>query len=319
MAQDEKTGILGISLIDDQLRIVESVRLSQNEFEVTQLAQGRIRQRFDFSVFTDKNMPRRFADDITRLYKTQNFKEKKVAFSLDSRMVLVKKIAIDRSLEEELIKGQVKWEVQQFSISPVNEYVIDYEPIHANTNGPFNNMLVVVVRKKIVKFLKEVFKHTDLQLKVVDVDIFSAQRALQLNYDYNNSDKVCLINIEENKIHFSLLHGRSFFLTQEVSTLDNQDIDLNTQSITRLISKELRRIILDHQLGKKIEDLNDIFLYGDAVEDELLEGLQNSYDVHIDRANPFRKIKLNAQIEDVIQSRSERYMVSVGAALRGMQ
>jgi Tfp pilus assembly PilM family ATPase len=91
-------------------------------------------------------------------------------------------------------------------------------------------------------------------------------------------------------------------------------------SATRLISKELRRIILDNQLGRGIEDLKEIFLYGEAVEDKVLEGLQNSYDVRIDRANPFKKVKLMASARDELnRERAERFMVSVGAALRGIQ
>lgn len=319
MTQDN-TGILGISLIDDQLRIVEG-RKHSNEFRVTQMAQGRIRQPFTFDIISDRNAARRFAEDINRLYETQEFEVKEAAFSLDSRMVLIKKIAIDQTLQAEQLEDHVKWEVRQFAISPIHEYVIDFERLNSATNGSLNDILVVVVRKKIVKFLKQVFKHTNLKLKVVDVDIFSAQRALQLNYEYNNSDKVVLIELEDNRVHFSVLKGRNFFLTQELSTTrNNDDMEASDQSMTRLISKELKRIIMDHQLGKSVEDLNEIFLYGEAVEDGVLEELQNSYDVRINRANPFRKVKLLAKAkEDMGQSQAERYMISVGAALRGIQ
>lgn len=320
MTQEASTGILGISLIDDQLRIVEGIKHT-NEFRVTQIAQGRIRQPFTFDIIADKNAARRFAEDITRLYETQEFKVKEAAFSLDSRMVLIKKIAIDQTLAAEQLEEHVKWEVRQFAISPIHEYVIDFEQLNSATNGFLKDILVVIVRKKIVKFLKQVFKHTNLKLKVVDVDIFSAQRALQLNYDYNSSDKIVLIELEDKRIHLSVLKGRNFFLTQDLSSISNSDeAGTSKESTTRLISKELKRIIIDHQLGKSVEDLNEIFLYGEAVDDHTLEELQNSYDVRIDRANPFRKVKLLAKAkEDISQSRAERYMISVGAALRGIQ
>lgn len=316
----DNTGILGMSLVDDQLRIVEGRKESANEFQVTHLAQGRVRQPFNFEVFSDKNMPRRFAEDITRLYQSQDFNITEVAFSLDSRMVLVKKLAVDRALEVGKLDDHINWEVQQFAISPLGEYVIDFEELGANTNGPTSSMLVVVVRKRIVQFLKQIFKHTDLNLKVVDVDIFSAQRALQLNYDYSDTDKICLIDIEEQKVHFSILKGKNFFLAQDLAPPNERNFAKSTDSTARAISKELRRIILDHQLGKNVEDLSEIFLYGEAVEDGVVEGLQNSYDIRIDRANPFRKIKLPPMAqEEVSQARSERYMISVGAALRGIQ
>jgi Tfp pilus assembly PilM family ATPase len=69
-----------------------------------------------------------------------------------------------------------------------------------------------------------------------------------------------------------------------------------------------------------VEDLSEIFLYGESVEDGVLEGLQNSYDVRIDRANPFKKVKLTPDVkEDIGKARAERFVVAVGAALRGIQ
>ena len=320
MAEGEHAEILGISLIDDQLRIVEG-RRSSDEFNITQLAQGRTRHPFDFEAFADKNMPRRFAEDITRLYETRDFQMKQAAFSLDSQMVLIKKLPVDNKLDAEKIEPQVTWEVEQFAISPISEYIIDYEPLGSNGTAANQDMLVVIVRKKIIEFLKEIFKNTDLQLKVIDVDIFSAHRALQLNYDYNNVEKIGLIDVGERKIHFSILKERKYFLSQDVTfpAIDkNQENRLD--STTRLISKELRRILLDHQLGKKVEDLNEIFLYGESVEDAVLEELQNNHDVRIERADPFKKIKLMAKAkENIGEARTEPYMISVGAALRGIQ
>jgi len=320
MTQDRDAGILGISLVADQLRLVEG-RKRGDEFLITQVAQGRTRHPFTYEAFADKSMPRRFAEDIMRLYDSQNFEITEAAFSLDSSMVLVKKLPIDNVLDVNKIEDHIDWEVRQFSISPIDEYVIDFEELNPEANESFTEMLVVLVRKKIVRFLKQIFKHTDLKLKVVDVDMFSAQRALQLNYDYNSSDKIGLIDVEDKKIHFSLLSGRSLRLFEDFRLDRNNHLKVENQdSKTRLISKELRRIILDRQFGKSIEDLKEIYLYGEGVEDSVLEELQNAHDVRIDRANPFRKVKLSPKArEQMEQARSECFMVSVGAALRGIQ
>ncbi|NIR50773.1 pilus assembly protein PilM [candidate division KSB1 bacterium] len=320
MTQMENAGVLGISLIYDQLRIVEGEKHS-NEFQITQIANGRVRRPFTFEVFSGKNLARRFAEDITRLCETQGFQVKEAAFSLDSRMVLIKKIPVDQYLNESKIEDQIIWEVRQFAISPVNEYIVDFEQLKSSQDGSaVKHMLVVIVRKRIVEFVKQIFKHTDLQLKVVDVDIFSAQRALQLNYDYNKVGRVGLIEIEEKKVNFSILEGRNYFLSHEVPFPANNTLDNRDDTTTQLISKELRRIILDHQIGRTVEDLSEIYLYGEAVEDGVLEGLQNTYNVRIDRANPFKKVKLVTKLRDQInETRSERFMISVGAAIRGIQ
>ncbi len=320
MTQDGYDSVLGVQLVEDQLRMVEGRKTADQEFQVVNVAQGRTRNPFNFDVFSDPQMSKRFAEDIIRLYESQKFESKKVAFSLDSRMVLLKKLAIDARLEDDLVEEQINWEVKQFATSAPDEYVVDFEKISNGASSSLDNMLIVVVRKRIVRFLKKVFSHTDLELSYVDVDVFSAQRALQLNYDYREDEKICLVNVEEQKIHFSMMKGRNFFLAQEVAPgPSNNNFDISDESRTRLISKELRRIMLDNQLGKGVEDLAEIYLYGEAVEDGVLEGLQNSYDVQINRADPFRKIKIVANAKDEIgESRSERYMISVGAALRAI-
>lgn len=320
MTQEESAGILGISLVNDQLRVVEA-RLQENEFHITHLSQGRIRLPFNFELFEDKNNIPRLAEDLNRLFEAEKFEVKNVAFSLDSQMVMVKKLPVDTALDTERVEEQINWEVRQFLISPVKEYVVDFEKLNSEHANGVGDMLVVVVRKKIIQFLRQVFKQTNLKLKVVDVDVFSAQRALQLNYDYEADDVIALVEVEENKIYFSVLKGRNFYLTQEAYTPVQKNGVLDTEeSVVRLIAKELRRIIIDHQLGKRVEDLKEIFLYGEAVEDGILEGLQNNYDVHIDRANPFRKVKLTmGEPGQGLPERVERFTVSVGAALRGIQ
>ncbi len=321
MGLDEKTGILGVSLIDNQLRIVQGERKAADEFHITHIARGVSREPFSHAVILDNSMPRLFAEDITRLYESQDFDVKRVAFSLDSSMVLVKKMEVDPRLDKEKLQEHVDWEVQQFAISPTDQYIIDFEELSAGPQvGALNDILVVVVRKKVVRFLRQLFKNTDLNLGVVDVDVFSAQRALQINYDYGQDDSICLVHVAESKLHFSILRGRKFFLTQDVLIPQNNGAPETSESIMRLIAKELRRIVLDHQLGKRVEDLSEIFLYGEGADDRVLEGLQNNYDVQINRANPFRKLKLTGQAkEDASSGRVERYVISVGAALRGIQ
>jgi Tfp pilus assembly PilM family ATPase len=320
MAQSDSGGIIGIGLLSDQLRIVEGQKKS-DELHISQIAQGRVRQPFHFDVFGEPSMARRFGEDINRLVATREFQVRDAAFSLDSSMVLIKRLPVDAALERRELEDHIFWEVRQFSISPLKEYIIDFESLNNGlAESKVGYMLVVVVRKKIVEFVKQIFKHTELQLKFIDVDIFSAQRALQLNYDYNHSNKIGLIELDEKKVNFCILEGRNYCLSQEVAFPANNHPDNWDDSATRLISKELRRIILDNQLGRGIEDLKEIFLYGEAVEDKVLEGLQNSYDVRIDRANPFKKVKLMASARDELnRERAERFMVSVGAALRGIQ
>lgn len=311
---------LGVSLIEDQLRMVEG-RKAENEFLVSNLAQGRVRQPFNFEVFTTSTAARRFAEDINRLYETQNLQVKDTIFSLDSRMVLIKKFPVDRAVAGDRLEEHINWEVKQFMLAPVDSFVVDYEEVNPGTQEPIVHVLVVVVRKRIIEFVKEMFRHTDLNLKAIDVDIFSAQRTMQVNYDYSDTQKVGLIDVEEKKLHFLILEGKNYFVSQDLEVPTNhRDPQIDEDSKARFVSRELRRIVVDHQLGRSVEDLDEIFLFGEALENDLVEDLQNTHDVRIDRANPFKKVRLLDQVKETAgQVKGEKFVVSVGAALKAFQ
>ena len=135
--------------------------------------------------------------------------------------------------------------------------------------------------------------------------------------------RAVLVEINPQGLLFTIIEDKEFCLSQEV-TIEKLGLEVDSlestdeEDITKFISKELRRIILDNKLGENIEGLNRIFLYGDMVKDNILESLQNNYNVRIDRANPFRRLLFapNVSVDENIWSRPETFTVCVGAALR---
>jgi hypothetical protein len=136
-------------------------------------------------------------------------------------------------------------------------------------------------------------------------------------------DIIALVEVTSKGFLFTIIEDKEFCfsqqvplckLTVQVDSLEESD----DEEITKYISKELRRIILDNKLAENIEGLNRIFLYGDMVKDNILESLQNNYNVRIDRANPFRRLLFapNVSVDENIWSRPETFTICVGAALR---
>ncbi len=320
MTEQQRKGFVGISLTHDHLRMTEGVT-GDGQFAITNLAQGRLRQPFDFDVFSEKNQIRRFAEDINRLYQASHFEGKHAALTLDSRMVLVKKIPIDADLQGEELNEHVLWESKQFLLSPLSEYNIAWERLEPTEAESQAHVLIVAVRKSIISYLRQVFQHTKLHLDIVDVDIFAAQRTLERNYESLTAEHVALVDVGEHGLQVVLLRNGEYFLSQKVpypgdegKTLLQSDAD----RLAKLVSRELRRILLDNKLGKAIEELDGVFLYGEGVDEEVVESLRNLHDVRIERVNPFKKVRLNAERAAADPHlRPETFTVAVGAALRG--
>jgi Tfp pilus assembly PilM family ATPase len=312
-------GMVGISVRDTALRMAELTKAA-GESRISRLSQGRVRTALNFAALQDLTLIRRYSEDINRLYETADFQVSAGVFILDSSMVTIKKIPVDVNLQGERLKDHMRWEVEQCMINPLEQYIIDYSPLAAEDGKDFTQIVAVVVRRTVVEYCKEIFKNTDLQLRAIDVDLFAAQRVFAGNYDSSEDEYVALIDMRQAGCQFSILKGTQFYLTHDFdfqSEAPAQKFD--DEQIARLLSKELRRIIIDYKLGKSVEDLRAIYLYGDDVTAPILEMLQNTHNVRIDRANPFKKIKIASQGgEPLVPSQPESFVISVGAALKGL-
>ncbi len=162
-----------------------------------------------------------------------------------------------------------------------------------------------------------------MHLNVIDLDVFAAIRAIENNYDLRVGELIALIEIDNKGLQFTILKDKNFFLSQEVFVFKSGNDEENLAAIddieiARVISRELKRIIQDHHLGENIECLNRIFLYGDFVRDNILENLQNNFNVRIEKTNPFRNLFIGPKVstDERISSHPETFTVCVGSALR---
>jgi len=321
MAISSPESIVGVSIRDTVLRMTEAAS-SGGEWRIAGVSQGQVSMPWSNSTFKEKHLARRLADDINRLQEKTNFRSQKAVFTLDSSMVFIKKIPIDPNLNGPRLREHVFWEVEQFAISPADEYVVAYEHQAASKGQGFANALVVFVRKTITDFLKSVFLDTHLQLTAIDVDVFAAHRALTHGQVLDQNARTAMVDVRKENIQFSILEGKEFFLAQEIDYPVEEEGELlrrEEDHLARIISKELRRIILDNKLGKGVEDFSSVQVYGDGLSPAVIDALRAMHTTRIDLANPFRRLKVNGQITDpAIQSHPEAFVVSVGAAIKGL-
>ncbi|MCA9731445.1 MAG: pilus assembly protein PilM [Deferribacteres bacterium] len=311
-------GLVGISISGTQLRMAEVVdRVAKKH--ISRVASGQLKASFTSESISKRENIASLANSINNLYDANGFESSKASFSLNSQNVLIRKIPIDFPLDDANLKEHVMWEASQVLISPPNDYIIDYD-VQSESSENENVVILVAVRKSIVNYLKEVFAATKLQLQGIDVDVFAAQRVVENTYDLSYDSKVSLVDLHPSKIQISVLHN-GFFLEQEIAY--NSDLPKDkaekTEFLSRIISKEMRRIILDNKLGKSVDDMEEIFIYGDNVDESIIEALVKAHDVNLHRVNPFDKITLETTpVDPDVTKHPEAYVASVGTAIKGL-
>jgi len=314
---------LGIYIKDNNIKLIEVEGSSTQQFRINKIVQTKLETPLNIDTICNDHKLGKIGNQLYQIIRSYNLNTQNAIFTLGSQLTLVKKLPYDGDLSDNDLIDQVDWEVKEFSYSPEDEYIVDFQKLQLTSKRQFNEMLIVSVREKIVRHLKKLFSGGKIMVKVIDLDIFAAKRAIEVNYDLRVGDIIALVEINQDGLLFTIIEDKEFCLSQEVSVsklgLDISSLESSDEEdITKVISKELRRIILDNKLGENIEGLNRIFLYGDLVKDNILESLQNNYNVRIDRANPFRRLLFapNVSVDENIWSRPETFTVCVGAALR---
>jgi Tfp pilus assembly PilM family ATPase len=318
MAKDANRGVIGISIRDTALRMAE-LQPGNGEVKVTRVAQGKVKTPQHFTAFKNEALTHKLAEDLNRLYEVSSFQAQQATFTVDSNMVSIKKVPVDASLKGQRLQDHVHWEIEQCFINPRDEYIIDFEHVPATPDQEYAEAIIVAVRRSIVNFLKKVFRETDLRLSALEVDVFAAHRALSSNYEPEREVYTALIDLRKDNLQFAIIKDRLFLLVQEVDYPVEElgALHADEMFLPRLLSKELRRIILDHKLGKGVEEMRALYLHGDNISDQLVHALQETHKIRIERVNPFRKIKMEDQAADPLaQTRPEAFAVCVGAALK---
>lgn len=314
-------GLIGISIRDTQLRMTEALS-GHDSRAIRKVARGQTAIPFTLSALEDRRTIAQFARDISDLYAASDFSATAASLAVDADFVLIKKIPTDYSLEEDELHEHVQWEVSQFMINPLDHFIVDYEEQGiAERTTQEKHLIVVTIRKKIVDYLREVFAQTNLQLMAIDVDVFAAQRVLTEAYNFPPDYKIALVEIRKKNLQFSLIH-HGYHSSLEVDYPADESFDMLTsreEQLARIISKELRRIIIDTKLGQGVEEMNEIFVYGDQVNPGLLDALAQSHSVNLHRLNPFDRLPLDeTPIDQEVTNHPEAFVTSVGVAIKGL-
>jgi len=323
MNEHHNGSMTGIHLRKNSLKLIEVENAANKQYRINKIVQSKLNFPLTIATLSDENIIAKIGNELSQLFSQHSLSSQRVIFCLESPMTLIKKLPYDENLSEEELIDQVDWEVKEFSYSQEDEYIVDFHKLNRSHKRGAPEMVIVSVREKLISRLKRLFANGRIQVKVIDLDVFAAMRAIEVNYDLREGEMNALIEVNPTGLLFTIIEDKEFYYSQEVSlTKLGLEIDSlessDEEEVAKFISKELRRIILDNKLGENIENLNRIFLYGDMVKDNILENLQNSYNVRIDRANPFRRLLFapNVSVDENIWSRPETFTVCVGSALR---
>jgi len=286
---------------------------------------------------------------IRKLISTYQIKTKDVCTSVSGHSVIIRKITLPLMTEEE-IAGNIQWEAEQYIPFDINEVNIDYQRLITHTeDAESQDVLLVAVKKDVVNDYVSVVNGAGLNPMIIDVDAFTIQNMLEINYDLQPGKVVAMVNIGAGIININIVFNGNSIFTRDISIGGNhfteeiqkfygisydeaEQIKLGQAGDAKLkevrevmngisssIALEVQRSLDFFMATSSVGQITDIYLSGGCAKTPGLSeiiGKQTSIPVEI--VDPFKKIQINPKNFDMeyIKEIAPLAGVAVGLALR---
>ncbi|MBN1542421.1 pilus assembly protein PilM [candidate division KSB1 bacterium] len=307
---------LGLHLAGKNLRVIEAEN-NAGRVAVRSVSERLFQTPFDLRVIGAEESIPAFAGAINQILDQKSIRTTTAALALDRRMLLFKKIKIDRGLSETQIRDQIEWEIEQLLIVPRSNYNIGHERLGGYGNQ-YERLLIAAIRKDVIRYLNDIFVRTPLTLKTVDIDLMASIRALYASEGKRPDMLSALVDFNEYGIDLTLIKDGKYAASTEMSVqsgLGSRVPEGGAEQIAKAISDELNQLI-DHLSDELVsKSIESIYLSGDQADVEViphLQGLQETADIRF--ADPFENFSLylEAETDALVKNKPEKFLATAG-------
>ncbi|MGH9748668.1 MAG: type IV pilus assembly protein PilM [Candidatus Polarisedimenticolia bacterium] len=288
-------------------------------------------------------------DTVQRAFAARKIKASDVAIALSGHSVIIKKIAIPATSEEELAEV-IPWEAEQYIPFDVQDVNLAYQVLKGATAGEGNmDVLLVAAKKDKINDYTSVVSQSGKNPVVVDVDVFALQNCFEMNYDTDPMMAVALINIGASTTNVAILKGTTSIFWRDISVGGNhyndairKELNLSFEQAEALKrGEEVDGIPVENVtpimasvndfLGAEIQKTLDFFKNttpGENIErivvaggssrvPHLREALGERFGVPVEPLNPFNRVNVGKGIPpELVEEVGSSMSIAVGLAAR---
>lgn len=162
----------------------------------------------------------RVIDAIKELLNEQGVKVKNAALSVSGHAVIVKKINLPPTPDDQM-EAKVKEAAEQYIPFDINEVNLDYfilNPAETTEDGQTQmGILLVAAKKDKVNELTEIVRGAGLIPKVLDVDAFAIENMYGINYEIKPEDSTALVNVGASVMNVNIVKGGMSVFTRDIA------------------------------------------------------------------------------------------------------
>ncbi len=290
-------------------------------------------------------------DAITKLIRENNIKNTNVATAVDGNSVIIKRISMMPMSEAELAEA-IQWEAGQYIPFDIEEVKIDHQILESEGAGGNITVLLVAVKRDLLTEYASLLGQAGLNVSALDLDVFCAQNAYEINYPISSGEITALVNIGAGTTNICVLKGGSPLFWRDIQAAGNNYTDSlqremnltyeQAESIKRGtavdgVRQEQAAPILNavtEEFGAELKKTLDFFRVTtneNAIHKIMLSGggsqvtnldryISQFFGVPVEIMNPFQNVTVDERNLplDTINRLAPHFAVAVGLALRRM-
>ena len=295
----DKVQILGLSFSD---KGVQAAEIEQEGPSNTLLAIDEWENTLPEKAGRNGHGVDQFLEYLNAFMKVNRVRARRASVALDTSQVFINTIPMEEGISRAEMNEYVGWELSQyFPETPSKAFISDVHLLTQHKADGWNNAMTVSVQRRDAYGIQQALAKTGLSIHLVDVDHFSADTALRVNYPDTNQKFLALVGIKENRLDISLIKNGNMESYNYVLVQSNAQI---VDEISRL-SRETRGIF-------------SITVYGPFLDNDLLGQIRRSSSLLVEALNPLRHVRVSdsLRLADQISAPSYRFASAVGVALR---
>ncbi len=286
-------------------------------------------------------------DAIQKAFSARKLKSQDVAIALSGHSVIIKKISIPATSEEELAEV-IPWEAEQYIPFDVEDVNLAYQVLKGGGEGNMDVLLVAAKKDKINDYTS-VVTQAGKNPALVDVDVFALQNCYEMNYEIDPSAGTALINIGASTTNVAILKGSNSIFWRDISvggnhyndairkelslSFDQAEILKRGEGVDGIPVENVTPILasINDFVGAEIQKTIDFFKNttpGESIEKLVLAGgssrvphlkesLAERFRVPVELMNPFHRVQISKAIPPgAVEDLSPSVSIAVGLASR---
>ncbi|MFQ5878451.1 MAG: type IV pilus assembly protein PilM [Acidobacteriota bacterium] len=288
-------------------------------------------------------------ETIQRALTSRKIKTPDVAIALSGHSVIIKKISIPATSDEELAEV-IPWEAEQYIPFDVEDVNLAYQVLKGPSGGDGNmDVLLVAAKKDKINDYTSVVSQAGRNPVLVDVDVFALQNCYEINYDTDVEMGTALVNIGANTTNVAIVKGTTSIFWRDISVGGNhyndairKELNLSFEqaealkrgeevdgipvenvtpilaSVNDYIGTEIQRTIdffKNTTPGENIERL--VIAGGSSRVPQLKEALGERFGVPVEQLNPFSRVQVGKGFSpEELEETSASVSIALGLACR---